>query len=81
MRRPCGLARPSRIARCYMSNDESSDYSLWVLLANDPSQSEEARQHYRARMEAYIHEQLREAFRFAAQQTPASSTPTEPVKQ
>lgn len=63
-----------------MSNDESSDYSLWVLLANDPSQPEETRQHYRARMEAYIHEKLREAFRFAAQQTPSSSTPTEPAK-
>jgi hypothetical protein len=60
-----------------MSNDESSDYSLWVLLANDPSQPEEIRQHYRARMDAYIHEKLREAFRFAAQQV---SAPAEPVK-
>ena len=63
MRRPCGLARPSRIARCYMSIDEDSDYAEWVQLANDPSQSEEARQQYRAKMEAYIHEKLREAFR------------------
>jgi hypothetical protein len=62
-----------------MSNDESSDYSLWVLLANDPSQPEETRQHYRARMEAYIHEKLREAFRFAAQQTP-SAPATPPAK-
>jgi hypothetical protein len=63
-----------------MSNDESSDYSLWVLLANDPSQPEETRQHYRARMEAYIHEKLREAFRFAAQQTPSApvSPPAKP---
>ena len=52
-----------------MSDEESSDYSLWVQLANDPSQSEEARQRYRAQMEAYIHEQLREAFQLAAQQT------------
>jgi hypothetical protein len=63
-----------------MSHDESSDYSLWVLLANDPSQPEETRQHYRARMEAYIHEKLREAFQFAAQQTPSSPSPAEPVK-
>ena len=52
-----------------MSNDENSDYTLWVQLANDPSQSEETRQHYRAQMEAYIHEKLREAFQFAAKQT------------
>ena len=45
-----------------MSNDEDSNYALWVQLANDPSQSEEARQQYRAKMEAYIHEKLREAF-------------------
>jgi len=45
-----------------MSNDEDSDYALWVQLANDPSQPEEARQQYRAKMEAYIHEKLREAF-------------------
>ena len=58
-----------------MSNDEDSDYALWVQLANDPSQSEEARQQYRAQMEAYIHEKLREAFQFAANQTPAGSPP------
>jgi hypothetical protein len=46
-----------------MSKEEDSDYALWVELANDPSQSEEARQQYRAQMEAYIHEKLREAFR------------------
>jgi uncharacterized protein (DUF885 family) len=46
-----------------MSKDEDSDYALWVQLANDPSQSEEARQQYRVQMEAYIHEKLREAFR------------------
>jgi hypothetical protein len=63
-----------------MSNDESSDYSLWVLLANDPSQPEATRQHCRARLDAYIHEKLREAFRFAAQQTPSAPTPSAPVK-
>jgi hypothetical protein len=44
-------------------NDTDSDYAVWVELANDPSQSEEARKQYRAQMEAYIHEKLREAFR------------------
>jgi hypothetical protein len=52
-----------------MSHDESAEYSEWVQLANDPSQSEEARQHYRALMEAYIHEKLREAFQLAARKT------------
>jgi flagellar biosynthesis protein FliP len=58
-----------------MSKDEDSDYALWVQLANDPSQSEEARQQYRAQMEAYIHAKLREAFQFAANQTPPGSQP------
>ncbi len=52
-----------------MSEDEASDYELWVRLANDPSQSEEARQRYRAQMEAYVHRKMREAFRLAAEQT------------
>jgi flagellar biosynthesis protein FliP len=52
-----------------MSDEESSDYSLWVQLANDPSQSEEARQRYRVKMEAYIHDKLREAFQLAARRT------------
>jgi uncharacterized protein (DUF885 family) len=63
-----------------MSNDESADYSLWVLLANDPSQPEATRQHCRARMEAYVHQQLREAFQLAAKQTPSSPTSAAPVK-
>jgi hypothetical protein len=46
----------------------SGDYELWVRLANDPSQSEEARQQYRARMEACVHEMMRAAFQFATQQ-------------
>jgi flagellar biosynthesis protein FliP len=62
-----------------MSNDEDSDYGLWVQLANDPSQSEEARQQYRAKMEAYIHEKLREAFQFAANQTSPGSTNSAPT--
>lgn len=50
-----------------MSDDEASDYALWVKLANDPSQTEEARQQYRAQMEAHVHRKLREAFRLAVQ--------------
>ena len=49
-----------------MSQD--SDYELWVRLANDPSQSEEARQQYRELMAAYVHQKMRDAFRFATQQ-------------
>lgn len=45
------------------------DYELWVRLANDPSQSEEARRQYRERMAAHVHEKMRDAFRFATQQT------------
>jgi hypothetical protein len=59
-----------------MSQD--SDYELWVRLANDPSQSEEARQQYRERMAAYVHQKMRDAFRFATQQTlnpPAGGKP------
>jgi len=54
-----------------MSEDEVSDYALWVTLANDPSQAEEDRQRYRAQMEAHVHRKLREAFQFAVRSTPA----------
>ncbi|HWJ36218.1 MAG TPA: hypothetical protein VNR70_13170 [Steroidobacteraceae bacterium] len=57
-----------------MSTDESSDYTRWVTLANDPNQSEEARRRYREQMEAHVHRKVREAFKFAAKQTPPSST-------
>jgi hypothetical protein len=50
-----------------------ADYSLWVQLANDPSQTEEARQYYRSRMEGVVHAQMRDAFRFAG----ATSAATE----
>jgi len=50
-----------------MYEDESADYAMWVQLANDPSQTEEARQRYRARMDDYLITQLREAFRFASE--------------
>ena len=49
-----------------MSEQESSDYARWVELANDPSQSEEDRRHYRLQMEGYLHKKVREAFQFAA---------------
>jgi len=59
-----------------MSQD--SDYELWVRLASDPSQSEEARQQYRERMAAHVHEKMRNAFRLATQLTldpPAGGKP------
>jgi flagellar biosynthesis protein FliP len=52
-----------------MNDDAASDYTLWVKLANDPSQTEEARQQYRALMEAHVHRKLREAFQFAVEST------------
>ena len=57
-----------------MNDDEGSDYTLWVKLANDPSQTEEARQQYRAMMEDHVHRKLREAFQFAVQSA-APKTP------
>jgi hypothetical protein len=44
----------------------SSDYALWVTLANDPKQSEDARQRYRELMAAYLRRTLRDAFQSAA---------------
>jgi GTP1/Obg family GTP-binding protein len=61
-----------------MNIDDSSDYALWVKLANDPNQSEESRRHYRERMESYIHRKLREALQFATQQTAAPPTAIAP---
>ena len=51
-----------------MSGDEDAEYALWLKLSNDPSQSEEARRHHRAQMEACVHKKMREAFQFAAKQ-------------
>jgi hypothetical protein len=57
-----------------MSDDESSAYALWLKLANDPSQSEQAREQYRLQMETYLHRKMREAFQLAVKQTlPARS--------
>jgi len=53
---------------------QSTDYALWVALANDPSQSEQVRQQYRELMQAHVHRKLREAFKFATQS--AASPPT-----
>jgi hypothetical protein len=47
--------------------EQSADYALWVKLANDPSQSEQAREKYRALMQEHLHQQLRDAFRLASQ--------------
>jgi hypothetical protein len=49
-----------------MSTADLAEYALWLKLANDPSQSEDARRQYRARLEAYVHTKLREAFKLAA---------------
>jgi hypothetical protein len=57
-----------------MSTDDSSDYVLWLALANDPNQSEEARRQYREQMEAHVRRKVREAFQLAAQQTLPTST-------
>jgi hypothetical protein len=48
---------------------QESQYEDWVRLANDPSQPDEVRQQCRARMEAYVREKMRAAFRLATQQT------------
>jgi hypothetical protein len=48
-----------------MDEARSAEYRLWMKLANDPSQSEQARQHYRALMEEHLHLQLRSAFQLA----------------
>ena len=65
-------------ADCGPSEDygPSDDYGLWVKLANDPSQSEQARQQYRELMQAHVHQKLRQAFQFAVQSTaPAPKKP------
>jgi hypothetical protein len=61
-----------------MSTDDSSDYALWLALANDPNQSEEARRHYREQMEAHVRRKVREAFQVAAKQTPPRGERCEP---
>jgi hypothetical protein len=47
-----------------------ADYTLWMQLANDPKQTEEARKYYRARLESLVHAQMRDAFQLAAAQGP-----------
>jgi hypothetical protein len=54
-----------------MDEEPSAEYSLWMKLANDPSQSEQERRHYRALMEERLHQQLRAAFRLASEGTPS----------
>ena len=50
-----------------MKEDESSDYVAWMQLANDPSQTEEVRQHCRARMEEFVRARMVSAFRLASE--------------
>ena len=50
-----------------MTVDESSDYVAWMQLANDPSQTQEIRQEYRARMEEFVHARMVSAFRLASE--------------
>ena len=52
-----------------MDEAQSAEYALWVRLANDPRQSEQAREHYRALMQEYLHQQLRDAFKLASRKT------------
>jgi hypothetical protein len=63
-----------------MSTDDASDYVLWVGLANDPNQSEEARLHYRKQMEAHVRRKVRDAFQSAASQTLPLSTSDSSLK-
>ena len=46
--------------------DELADYASWLQLANDPSQTEEARERYRARMQEFMRTRMRDAFRAAS---------------
>lgn len=52
---------------------DTCDYRECLRLANDPSLTDEARREYRARLEAYTHQRMREAFRCAVKTTAPSS--------
>jgi hypothetical protein len=54
-------------------NDKTA-YLEWLRLANDLSLTEAARGQYRDKLAAYTHQQLREAFRFAASTTAPPSS-------
>ena len=45
-----------------MQENEFADYASWLQLANDPSQTQEAREMYRARMQEFMRARMREAF-------------------
>jgi hypothetical protein len=49
-----------------VTEGERSDYAAWMRLANDPSQTEEARQNYRARMDGFVRARLINALRIAS---------------
>jgi hypothetical protein len=50
------------------NNKEDQSYDELVRLANDPTTSNEARDAYRARLNALFGDRLREGFSFASQQ-------------
>lgn len=50
-----------------MKEDESSDYVVWLQLANDPSQTDAVRRHYRARMEEFVRARMVSAFQLASE--------------
>jgi hypothetical protein len=53
--------------------NEFADYALWLQLANDPSQTQEARERYRARMQEFMRARMRDAFRAASSEQSHSS--------
>jgi hypothetical protein len=59
-----------------MNTDEFADYTLWLQLANDPSQTEQARQRYRARMQEFMRARMRDAFRAASAESPRGAAET-----
>ena len=48
-----------------MNENDFADYALWLQLANDPSQTEQARAQYRARMQEFMRARMRDAFKQA----------------
>lgn len=56
-----------------MNDNEFADYALWLQLASDPSQTEQAREQYRARMQEFMRARMRDAFRAASSEPRPSS--------
>lgn len=51
-----------------MEDNAFGDYALWLQLANDPSQTHESRELYRARMQEFVRARMRAAFQAAGTQ-------------